>query len=158
MQNLTLNFKLNLPATNLCIVQSIIHSDERDEVFCQLCMNDRMSSVLLGSDLESASAHGPTYKWYHTILLWPWETRKKSFRLYQKHMISSFNSLMHLLLESSALILLMTALLKPWTFSWSADDASFQVQGNILRKPSQRLHYRVDRQNYPSLRVMHSKY
>ena len=50
-KNLTLNFKLNLPATNLCIVQSIIHSDERDEVFCQLCMNDRMSSVLLGSDL-----------------------------------------------------------------------------------------------------------
>ena len=128
MQNLTLNFKLNLPATNLCIVQSIIHSDEKDEVFCQLCMNDRMSSVLLsaarlGFRIWHWVARACIYHRYgHKALEYfiqfcsDLEKREKNHSVYIKS-ISSFNSLMHLLLESSALILLMTALLKPWTFS-----------------------------------------
>ena len=106
-------------------------------------------SGLLGSDLESGIGWPEPACMYHRYghkaleyfiqFRSDLEKREKNHSVYIKS-ISSFNSLMHLLLKSSALILLMTALLKPWTFSWSADDASFQVQGNILRKPSQTLY------------------
>ena len=108
---------------------SIFHfrSDYNNSFLGSVC------SVLLGSDLESGIGWPEPACMYHRYghkaleyfiqFRSDLEKREKNHSVYIKS-ISSFNSLMHLLLKSSALILLMTALLKPWTFSWSADDAS----------------------------------